>query len=134
VPTTIQTQPAQRPPTNGDSHTFRLLKLLAILFLAAAIVAGVVLYNSNFGASSNPVSGLLRLSTPELQDKITESIKDTWAKKPETKSYRLRSFSLIHKGGNQYEGLLEADADGNTFQYAVEVTYDGQTFMWQIRP
>lgn len=134
VSTAVQTQPAQRPPTNGDSHTFRLLKLLAILFLAAAIVAGVVLYNANFGASSNPISGLLRLSTPELQEKVTESIKETLAKKPDTENYRVRSFSLIHKAGNQYDGLLEADVDGNTLQLAVDVTYDGQTFMWKIRP
>lgn len=120
--------------TNNDPNTFRLLKLLAMLFLAAAVVAGVVLYNSNFGASSNPISGLLRLSTPELQDKVTESIKETWAKKPESENYRIRGFSLIHKAGNQYDGLLEAEVDGSTLEFAVDVTYDGQTFMWKIRP
>ena len=122
-----------RADLDTDPNHVRRYRAIATLLIAGTIVAGVALYNSNFGASSNPVSGLLRLSTSELQDKVEHSIRETWDKNPETEHISIKRFSLIHKAGNQYDGLLEADVDGKTLQFSVDVTYDGERYMWQIR-
>ena len=46
----------------------------------------------------------------------------------------IENFSLIHKGGNEYKGLLEINEDGERFTISVDVTFDGTTFIWEIIP
>tara|TARA_B100000900_G_scaffold311746_1_gene270544 strand:- start:634 stop:816 length:183 start_codon:yes stop_codon:yes gene_type:complete len=41
-------------------------------------------------------------------------------------------FSLVHKGGNEYEGFLELNVDGNEYKRTVEVIYDGDRFSWEV--
>jgi hypothetical protein len=78
-------------------------------------------------------TGDIKISTSDLQVEVRKSIAETWAKEPALASAKIQSFGLIHKTGNQYEGLLEVAAYGRTEKLVVDVTYDGKQFLWQVR-
>jgi hypothetical protein len=72
------------------------------------------------------------VSMENLTKEVQTSIEETWAKEPDFASARIKSFTLAHKGGNQYRGLLEAERDGEVIKLSLEVTYDGKTLMWEV--
>ena len=72
------------------------------------------------------------VSTEALAKEVQENIEQTWAKQPDFASARIKSFTLVHKGGKQYRGLMEAEQDGESYTLGVDVTYDGKSFMWEI--
>ena len=92
------------------------------------------------------------LSTEELAKQIEESMVETFAESDDWVDVELVDFSLVHKGGNEYKGIVElivenpvADLFNNAFEndyvelkknievsYPVEVIYDGNTFTWEI--
>lgn len=78
-------------------------------------------------------TGDIKIPTSKLQQEVRKNIEETFTKQPALASTRIQSFMLIHKTGNQYEGLLEVNANGATEKLVVDVTYDGKGFMWQIR-
>lgn len=45
----------------------------------------------------------------------------------------IESFSLIHKSGNEYKGILEAKVHGVESTHSVEVIYDGSSFTWELQ-
>jgi len=71
-------------------------------------------------------------STADLADEVKLSIIEEWDKVG-IESNIIEGFSLIHKSGNEYIGLLEVKEDGERYQLSVDVTYDGTTFMWEIQ-
>ncbi|MBM3804973.1 MAG: hypothetical protein FJW26_22055 [Acidimicrobiia bacterium] len=71
-------------------------------------------------------------STEELAKEVQSHIEEKWASEPELATARITSFKLVHKGGQQYRGLLEATKDGESVTLGVDVTYDGESFMWEI--
>ncbi len=92
------------------------------------------------------------LSTQELQVEVKGSIIETLKENPEYDGFEVKDFTLIHKGGNEYIGLLDviepnafAEAwnllldenvlseKGTKATYDVDVIYDGQTFTWKIK-
>lgn len=95
--------------------------------MRAVILAATLIFIAGLSTACN--SGA---STEELASKVRADIEQKWASQPELTSARIKSFSLVHKGGQQYRGLLEADQDGESVTVAVDVTYDGNTFMWEI--
>lgn len=90
------------------------------------------------------------LSTEELAEQIEESMVETFAESDDWVDVELVDFSLVHKGGNEYKGIVElivenpvADLFNNWSEqeilkenievsYPVEVIYDGTTFSWEI--
>jgi len=106
--------------------------LLGGIFVALAFTATPLLLSGAGGALG--ISGSTSLDTPELKRQVESSIRATWSKKPELASARIRNFTLLHRGGNQYDGLIEATIAGEDVQLAVDVTYDGKGFMWKIKP
>lgn len=76
--------------------------------------------------------GCGKVSTEELTKEVQSSIEQTWASEPEFASTRITSFTLVHKGGPQYRGILDAMQDGESYRFGVDVTYDGESFMWEI--
>ena len=51
--------------------------------------------------------------------------------------HKISDFLLIHKGGQEYKGLLEGEwvndyGEFEPFSLTVEVIYDGNAFMWEI--
>lgn len=70
--------------------------------------------------------------TFELRRQVETSIRATWDKDPELASAYILKFALLHRGGNQYDGLLEASVGGRNVKLAVDVTYDGSSFIWAI--
>jgi hypothetical protein len=78
-------------------------------------------------------TGDIKVSTSDLQVEVEQSIRETWEKEPSLVNARINSFNLIHKSGNQYEGLLDATLDGERDKLVIDVTYDGKQFMWQVR-
>ena len=117
-----------------------LLKKLIFLFLFNIIL---------FGCS---------MSTEELEQEISRSISEQIAENSSVNSVfdefigkiEFVDFQLIHKGGNEYIGILEVlepNLLGNVFDvltendvfedkikntYEVEVIYDGESFSWKI--
>lgn len=72
-----------------------------------------------------------RMSTNELAEKVKISMQETWSKEDVT-GIKIENFTLTHKGGNEYSGLLETDENGENFKYTVEVIYDGENMKWEI--
>ncbi len=92
------------------------------------------------------------LSTEELAEQVEESIVETFAESNDWVDVELVGFSLVHKGGNEYKGIVDlvvenpvADLFNTAFEndyvelkknievsYPVEVIYDGNTFTWEI--
>lgn len=107
--------------------------LIGGLFVALAFTATPFLVSVGSGAPGGGLSSS-SLSTPELRSEVESNIRDTWAKKPELRSARIRRFTIVHRGGNQYDGLLEATIEGEEVILGVDITYDRSGFMWQIRP
>ena len=117
-----------------------LLKKLIFLFLFNIIL---------FGCS---------MSTEELEQEISKSISEQIAENSSVNSVfdefigniEFVGFQLIHKGGNEYVGVLEVlepNLLGNVFDvltendvfedmikntYEVEVIYDGKTYSYKI--
>ena len=92
------------------------------------------------------------LSTEELAEQVEQNIIETLAENDDWADVELVDFSLVHKGGNEYKGIIEliienpvADLFNTAFEndyvelkknievsYPVEVIYDGTTFTWEI--
>ncbi len=92
------------------------------------------------------------LSTEELAEQVEQNIIETLAENDDWTDVELVDFSLVHKGGNEYKGIIEmiienpvADLFNTAFEndyvelkknievsYPVEVIYDGNTFTWEI--
>ena len=98
------------------------------------------------------------MSTDELEQEISRSISEQIAENSSVNSVfdefigkiEFVDFQLIHKGGNEYIGILEVlepNLLGNVFDvltendvfedkikntYEVEVIYDGESFSWKI--
>ena len=98
------------------------------------------------------------MSTDELEQEISRSISEQIAENSSVNSVfdefigniEFVDFQLIHKGGNEYVGVLEVlepNLLGNVFDvltendvfedkikntYEVEVIYDGESFSWKI--
>lgn len=98
-----------------------------------------------------------RISTVELEKEVRQSIIETLAENPESEGVEVVNFNLVHKGGNEYKGLLELKMPNyqaeitNTFmsllidegtkimsedkvenKYSVDVIYDGESYSWEI--
>lgn len=39
---------------------------------------------------------------------------------------------LVHRGGNDYKGVVDICIDGETDTYTLEVTYDGYAYTWEL--
>ena len=92
----------------------------------------------------------LRMSTEELKQEIKQNMIKTFAESDDWVDVKLVDFALIHKGGNEYKGMVDVIIENpvadvlNDFAkqdiinknieatYTVEVIYDGTTFSWEI--
>lgn len=72
------------------------------------------------------------VSTEDLAEEVEQHIRETWATDPNLKTAKIKSFSLVHKGGKQYSGVLEASHYGQNLNLSVDVVYDGERFIWKI--
>ena len=72
------------------------------------------------------------LSTEELAKEVQANIEEKWVSEAEWETVVIHSFTLVHKGEQQYRGILEASQNGETVTLGVDVTYDGESFMWKI--
>ena len=93
-----------------------------------------------------------RMNTEELTQEIKQNMIEHFAESDDWVDVKLVNFSLVHKGGNEYKGIIEliienpvADLFNTAFEndyvelkknievsYPVEVIYDGTTFTWEI--
>ena len=98
-----------------------------------------------------------RMSNEQLAEQIKQGIIEQIAEEPEAFEIEVLDFSLVHKGGNEYKGLLKVKEPNlaaeltNTFmsllskeetkilsdekldkQYSVDVIYDGDNIQWEI--
>ena len=98
------------------------------------------------------------MSTQELEKEVFISINEKIAENPNDNEFfseflgtiEVVDFGLVHKGGNEYMGILtvlEPNILGNVFDtftdndnfedkiensYEIEVIYDGKNFTWKI--
>jgi hypothetical protein len=71
-------------------------------------------------------------SSEDLAKEVRAEIIKKFASDPETAGIKVGELALVHRGGNDYRGILEVTAEGESEQLSVEVTYDGETILWQI--
>ena len=100
---------------------------------SVATIVGLGIIVAYVVVTSMFITGDIKMSTADLQTQIEQSIRETWAKEPALAGATIHSFNLIHKIGNQYEGLLDASIDNKSEKLMIDVTYDGKQFMWQAR-
>ena len=74
-----------------------------------------------------------RKSTEALQSEVKLSIQGKMRESSETSGITITKVTLIHKSGNEYDGLVEASLRGKTGTFGVKVTYDGKTMMWETQ-
>lgn len=74
------------------------------------------------------------VSKDKLASKVRADINTEFSKRATVNniSYTINSFDLIHKGGNEYSGILKTTEDGKEFNYEVNVTVDGDSYLWKI--
>ena len=92
------------------------------------------------------------LTTEELAKEVKQNMIEHFAESDDWVDVKLVDFSLVHKGGNEYKGIIEliienpvADLFNTTFEndyvelkknievsYSVEVIYDGEMYSWEI--
>ena len=90
------------------------------------------------------------MSTEELEQEVLRSITEQLNENSMTENTEVVDFQLVHKGGNEYKGVIELIMPNpvsdlfNSFTemdilddmievtYSVEVIYDGETYTWEI--
>jgi hypothetical protein len=91
--------------------------------IIVTILICINLYSCNTGVSKN-----------ELESRVKSDINVEFSKRAAeaNASYTINSFILVHKGGNEYNGILQTTEDGEEFTYEVNVTTDGDSYLWKI--
>ena len=74
------------------------------------------------------------VSKNELASRVESDINLEFSKRATeaNKLYTINSFVLVHKGGNEYNGILQTTEEGEEFTYEVNVTTDGDSYLWKI--
>ena len=90
------------------------------------------------------------LTTEELAQDVKQNMIEHFAESDDWVDVKLVDFSLVHKGGNEYKGIVDlvvenpvADLFNNLSEqeilnkniemtYSVEVIYDGEMYSWEI--
>jgi len=90
------------------------------------------------------------MSTTELEEAVKQNIIEQLNENPDAKGTEVVDFQLVHKGGNEYKGVIDliipnpvADLMNDWSEqdilkknievtYMVEVIYDGNGYSWQI--
>ncbi|MBK7867192.1 MAG: hypothetical protein IPJ75_09485 [Ignavibacteriales bacterium] len=70
------------------------------------------------------------LSTEQLADEVKKDMANNAEFK--SRGVTVKEFTLVHKSGNDYEGLLVATESNGEFTYKVDVTYDGSKLTWKL--
>ena len=96
------------------------------------------------------VFGCDTLTTEELAKEVKQNMIEHFAESDDWVDVKLVDFSLVHKGGNEYKGIVDlvvenpvADLFNNLSEqeilnkniemtYSVEVIYDGEMYSWEI--
>ena len=71
-------------------------------------------------------------NTSELEREVKKMMIETMRKKGQ--NLNITAFSLVHQGGNNYEGLASGTLGGEKIELDVYVVYDGTTFKAEWQP
>ena len=92
-----------------------------------------------------------RMSTEELTQEIKQNMIEHFAENDDVADIKLVDLKLVHKGGNEYKGILDVIIENPVADllndwseqdilkknievtYAVEVIYDGEMYSWEIQ-
>ena len=77
--------------------------------------------------------GSIKMTTPDLEQQVQQSMKEHLAKSPQYGEAVVKGVQLVHKSGNEYEGLVTLSLRGSEIIQPVEVVFDGKQFMWRMR-
>ncbi len=70
------------------------------------------------------------LSTEQLADEVKKDMSNSAEFKE--REITVKEFTLVHKAGNEYNGLLKTKEPNGEFTYTVDVVYDGESFTWKV--
>ncbi|MBK6679177.1 MAG: hypothetical protein IPI12_09510 [Ignavibacteriales bacterium] len=70
------------------------------------------------------------LSTEQLAEEVKKDMTNSAEFKE--RQITVQEFTLVHKAGNEYNGLLKTKEPNGEFTYTVEVVYDGESFTWKV--
>ena len=67
----------------------------------------------------------------DVAEEVRVSVKEQLEKDFGTSVY-VGDVVLVHKGGNDYESVVDITADGETERFSLKVVFDGETFVWTL--
>lgn len=73
-----------------------------------------------------------RLTEAQLGKQLSAAIDEAWRKDLASANLHVRDSVLHRTSGNEYDGIVIADAAGDIKNYPVHVTYDGKTFSFDL--
>jgi uncharacterized membrane protein YvbJ len=97
-----------------------------IILLIVAGIAGVLMLDAK-GELNWPKT------TETLQNEVKSSLQKKMREDTKTAGIKIIEVTLIHKNGNEYDGLVEAKLSGKTGKFGIKVTYDGKNLMWETQ-
>lgn len=90
------------------------------------------------------------LTTEELAEEVKQNMIEHFSENDDVMDVKVVDFSLVHRGGNEYKGIVELIVENpvadllnnwteqeilnNTIEYThtVEVIYDGDSYSWEV--
>lgn len=81
-----------------------------------------------------PYTGLLRMSTPELEIAMQQSITETFAADANLAGVAAKAVNLGPPDGDRYLGTLTVESGGTSQTIPLEVNYDGRELRWETKP
>ena len=105
-----------------------------VIIVAVSIITIIAIYAATGGCSNT--GGSLNYSVKEERGSIENTVKQIMIKTMREKgnSLNITNLSLVHQGGNNYEGIAEGTIDGKKMQWDVYAIYDGANVKAEWQP
>lgn len=100
---------------------------------AGSNMLGWVAYSALLIFALLPYTGLLRMSTPELEIAVQKSITETFAANANLAAVVPKAVNLNPSEGDRYLGTVTVESEGISQTIPLEVNYDGRELRWETK-
>jgi len=114
---------APKPPGMSPYHSAAPTAIAWCMFAVALACLGLSFF---FGG--------VVLTREQLETQVRQNIEQSFRGNVSTMGTEIKSFTLVHEGGNKYKGTLTAQTGKKSETAEVNVTYDGRGIVWKIVP
>lgn len=78
------------------------------------------------------MASIALLSCKPITSQLEKEVKSLANEKLSGTGVKATNVTLIHKGGNDYSGIITLSADGEEEEYDINVVCDGRNFQYEI--